>query len=138
MKFKLQMDPDDVHAAVIDSVTHARNFTDDVDWSPEDGSRSDPDFLCRCVEAAIRAGATCINLPDTVGYALPEEFGGLIRMLRERVPNSDKAIFSAHCHTDLGLAVANSLPRSRRARDRSNAPSTGLANGRATRRGRRS
>ena len=109
MKYKLQMEPDDVHAAVIDSVSYARRFTDDVDWSPEDGSRSDPDFLCRCVEAAIRAGATCINLPDTVGYALPEEFGGLIRMLRERVPNSDKAIFSAHCHNDLGLAVANSL-----------------------------
>jgi 2-isopropylmalate synthase len=109
MKYKLQMEPDDVHEAVIDSVSHARKFTDDVDWSPEDGSRTDPDFLCRCVEAAIRAGATCINLPDTVGYALPEEFGGLIRMLRERVPNSDKAIFSAHCHNDLGLAVANSL-----------------------------
>ena len=109
MKYKLQMEPDDVHDAVIDSVTHARKYTDDVDWSPEDGSRTDPDFLCRCVETAIKAGATCINLPDTVGYALPEEFGGLIAMLRERVPNSDKAIFSAHCHNDLGLAVANSL-----------------------------
>ncbi len=109
MKHKLQMKPDEVHDAVIDSVSHARRFTDDVDWSPEDGSRSDPDFLCRCVEAAIRAGATCINLPDTVGYAIPEEFGGMIRMLRERVPNSDKAVFSAHCHNDLGLAVANSL-----------------------------
>ena len=109
MKFKLQMEPVDVHQAVVDSVTQARNHTDDVDWSPEDGSRTDPDFLCRCVESAIKAGATCINLPDTVGYALPEEFGGLIRMLRERVPNSDKAIFSAHCHNDLGLAVANSL-----------------------------
>ena len=109
MKFKLQMEPDEVHQAVIDSVTQARGHTDDVDWSPEDGSRTDPDFLCRCVESAIKAGATCINLPDTVGYALPEEFGGLIRMLRERVPNSDKAVFSAHCHNDLGLAVANSL-----------------------------
>ncbi len=109
MKYKLQMEPDEVHQAVIDSVTQARNHTDDVDWSPEDGSRTDPDFLCRCVESAIKVGATCINLPDTVGYALPEEFGGLIRMLRERVPNSDKAVFSAHCHNDLGLAVANSL-----------------------------
>ena len=109
MKFKLQMEPEEVHQAVIDSVTHARNYTDDVDWSPEDGSRTDPDFLCRVVESAIKAGATCINLPDTVGYALPEEFGGLITMLRERVPNSDKAVFSAHCHNDLGLAVANSL-----------------------------
>jgi 2-isopropylmalate synthase len=109
MKYKLQMEPEEVHQAVIDSVTQARNHTDDVDWSPEDGSRTDLDFLCRCVESAIKAGATCINLPDTVGYALPEEFGGLIRMLRERVPNSDKAVFSAHCHNDLGLAVANSL-----------------------------
>ncbi len=109
MKFKLQMEPDEVYQHVIDSVTHARKFTDDVDWSPEDGTRSDHDFLCRCVEAAINAGATCINLPDTVGYAVPSEFGGLIRMLIERVPNSDKAIFSTHCHNDLGLAVANSL-----------------------------
>jgi 2-isopropylmalate synthase len=109
MKYKLQMEPEEVYGAVVDSVTHARNYTDDVDWSPEDGSRSDADFLCRCVEAAINAGATCINLPDTVGYAVPEEFGGLIAMLLERVPNSDRAVFSAHCHNDLGLAVANSL-----------------------------
>jgi 2-isopropylmalate synthase len=109
MKFKLQMEPEDVYRQVIESVTHARKFTDDVDWSPEDGTRSDHDFLCRCVEAAIKAGATCINVPDTVGYAIPSEFGDLIRMLIERVPNSDKAIFSTHCHNDLGLAVANSL-----------------------------
>jgi 2-isopropylmalate synthase len=109
MKFKLQMEPDEVYQQVVDSVSHARNFTDDVDWSPEDGTRTDHDFLCRCVEAAIKAGATCINLPDTVGYAVPEEFGGLVRMLIERVPNSDKAVFSTHCHNDLGLAVANSL-----------------------------
>jgi 2-isopropylmalate synthase len=109
MKYKLQMEPEEVYQQVVDSVTLARNFTDDVDWSPEDGSRTDPDFLCRVVEAAINAGATCINLPDTVGYAVPEEFAALITMLRDRVPNSDKAIFSAHCHNDLGLAVANSL-----------------------------
>ena len=109
MKFKLQMEPEEVYQQVVDSVSHARNFTDDVDWSPEDGTRSDHDFLCRCVEAAINAGATCINLPDTVGYSVPEEFGALIRMLIERVPNSDKAVFSTHCHNDLGLAVANSL-----------------------------
>ena len=109
MKYKLQMEPDEVHQAVIDSVSHARDFTDDVEWSPEDGSRTDHDFLCRCVESAIKAGATTINIPDTVGYAVPEEFGALIAMLIERVPNSDKAIFSAHCHNDLGLAVANSL-----------------------------
>ena len=109
MKYKLQMEPDEVYQHVVDSISHARNFTDDVDWSPEDGTRTEHDFLCRCVEAAINAGATCINLPDTVGYSVPEEFGGLIRMLIERVPNSDKAVFSTHCHNDLGLAVANSL-----------------------------
>ncbi|MGZ0245735.1 MAG: 2-isopropylmalate synthase, partial [Alphaproteobacteria bacterium] len=109
MKFKLQMEPDEVYQQVVDSVSYARNFTDDVDWSPEDGTRTEHDFLCRCVEAAIKAGATCINLPDTVGYAVPEEFGNLVRMLIECVPNSDKAVFSTHCHNDLGLAVANSL-----------------------------
>ena len=109
MKYKLQMEPADVHAAVISSVSHARNYTDDVEWSPEDGSRSEHDFLCRCVEAAIDAGATTINVPDTVGYAMPEEFGALIAMLMNRVPNIDKAVLSVHCHNDLGLAVANSL-----------------------------
>jgi 2-isopropylmalate synthase len=109
MKYKLQMKPDDVHAAVISSVSRARNYTDDVEWSPEDGSRSEHDFLCRCVEAAIDAGATTVNIPDTVGYAIPEEFGALITMLRNRVPNIDKAVLSVHCHNDLGLAVANSL-----------------------------
>jgi len=109
MKYKLQMEPEEVYRAVIDSVTAARRYTDDVEWSPEDGSRSEHDFLCRCVEAAIKAGATTINIPDTVGYAVPEEYGALIRMLIERVPNSDKAVFSTHCHNDLGLAVANSL-----------------------------
>ena len=109
MKYKLQMEPEEVYQQIVASVTYARNFTDEVDWSPEDGTRSDHDFLCRCVEAAIKAGATCINVPDTVGYSIPSEFGGLIRMLIERVPNSDKAVFSTHCHNDLGLAVANSL-----------------------------
>src|SRR5205807_6698637 len=89
--------------------THARNLCDDVEWSAEDGSRSDHDFLCRCVEAAIHAGARTVNIPDTVGYAVPEEFAGLIRMLFDRVPNIDKAVISVHCHNDLGLAVANSL-----------------------------
>ncbi len=109
MKFKLQMEPDEVHQAVIDSVTLARKFTDDVEWSCEDGSRSDHDFLCRCVESAIDAGAGTINIPDTVGYAVPDEFGALIAMLFDRVPNIDKAVVSVHCHNDLGLAVANSL-----------------------------
>ena len=109
MKFKLQMTPEQVHQAVIDSVTHARNLCDDVEWSAEDGSRSEHDFLCRVVEAAIKAGARTINIPDTVGYAVPEEFAALIRMLFDRVPNIDKAVVSVHCHNDLGLAVANSL-----------------------------
>lgn len=109
MKFKLQMEPDKVHEAVIDSVSHARNLCDDVEWSPEDGTRTEHDFLCRCVESAIKAGAGTINIPDTVGYTVPEEFAALITMLRERVPNIDKAVISVHCHNDLGLAVANSL-----------------------------
>jgi 2-isopropylmalate synthase len=109
MKFKLQMEPEAVHQAVHDSVSHARKLCDDVEWSPEDGSRSEHDFLCRCVETAIKAGARTINIPDTVGYAVPEEFAALIAMLMNRVPNIDKAIISVHCHNDLGLAVANSL-----------------------------
>src|SRR5438552_5669541 len=109
MKFKLQMTPEAVHQAVIDSVSYARNLCDDVEWSCEDGSRSEHDFLCRTVESAIKAGAGTINIPDTVGYALPEEFAALIRMLFDRVPNIDKAVVSVHCHNDLGLAVANSL-----------------------------
>ena len=109
MRVKLQMEPEDVHAAVIDSVSYARRFTDDVEWSCEDGSRSEHDFLCRCVESAIKAGAGTVNIPDTVGYAVPDEFAGLIEMLFARVPNIDKAVLSVHCHNDLGLAVANSL-----------------------------
>jgi 2-isopropylmalate synthase len=109
MKFKLQMPPDAVLEAVHESVTFARKFTDDVEWSAEDGSRTEDDFLCRAVEIAIKAGATTINIPDTVGYAVPEEYGARIRMLFDRVPNIDKAVISVHCHNDLGLAVANSL-----------------------------
>ena len=109
MKFKLQMEPEEVYQAVIDSVTMARKHCDDVEWSPEDGSRTDHDFLCRTVEAAIKAGAATINIPDTVGYAMPHEFADMITMLRNRVPNIDKAVLSVHCHNDLGLAVANSL-----------------------------
>ena len=109
MKYKLQLEPDAVHEAVIDGVSRARGFTDDVEWSCEDGSRTDHDFMCRCVESAIKAGARTINIPDTVGYALPGEFAAIIEMLINRVPNIDKAILSVHCHNDLGLAVANSL-----------------------------
>jgi 2-isopropylmalate synthase len=109
MKWKLQMEPEKVYEMVIASVTRARRYTDDVEWSCEDGTRTEHDFLCRCVEAAINAGATTINIPDTVGYTVPEEYFALFRMVRERVPNADKARFSVHCHDDLGMAVANSL-----------------------------
>src|SRR6201996_4222147 len=109
MKYKLQKEPHEVYEMVIAQVTRARSHTDDVEWSSEDGTRTEHDFLCRCVEAAIKAGATTINVPDTVGYSVPEEYFALIKMLRERVPNSDLARFSVHCHNDLGMAVANSL-----------------------------
>tara|TARA_R110002110_G_scaffold3104_8_gene15918 strand:+ start:1815 stop:3401 length:1587 start_codon:yes stop_codon:yes gene_type:complete len=109
MKHKLQMEPDAVLDAIIASVTLARNLVDNVEWSPEDATRTEHDFLCRCVEAAIKAGATTINIPDTVGYAVPDEYAALIAMLRARVPNIDQAVISTHCHNDLGLAVANSL-----------------------------
>jgi len=109
MKYKLQMPPEEVLNAIAESVTCARNLTDDVEWSAEDGSRTEDDFLCRAVEIAIKSGATTINIPDTVGYAVPEEYAAKIAMLIERVPNIDQAILSVHCHNDLGLAVANSL-----------------------------
>ncbi|CAA7620480.1 2-isopropylmalate synthase [Magnetospirillum sp. UT-4] len=109
MKYKLQMEPEAVLQKVKDSVSFARTLVDDVEWSAEDGSRTEHDFLCRCVEAAIDAGARTINIPDTVGYAVPDEYAALIAMLVNRVPNIDKAILSVHCHNDLGLAVANSL-----------------------------
>jgi 2-isopropylmalate synthase len=109
MKYKLQMEPEKVLEMVTQSVTRARNLVPDVEWSAEDGTRTEHDFLCRVVEAAIKAGATTINIPDTVGYTVPEEYRALFEMLRNRVPNADKAIFSVHCHNDLGMAVANSL-----------------------------
>jgi 2-isopropylmalate synthase len=109
MKEKLRMTPDHVLEQITFAVNLARNYTDDVEFSPEDASRTEPEFLCRAVEAAIGAGATTINIPDTVGYAWPEEFAQSIANLIERVPISDKAIFSVHCHDDLGLSVSNSL-----------------------------
>ncbi|MCK5284856.1 MAG: 2-isopropylmalate synthase [Alphaproteobacteria bacterium] len=109
MKYKLQMSPDDVLDSITKSVVFARTFTDDVEWSAEDASRTEEDFLCRAVETAIKAGATTINIPDTVGYSVPEEYGAKIAMLFKNVPNIDKVIISTHCHNDLGLAVANSL-----------------------------
>jgi 2-isopropylmalate synthase len=109
MKWKLQKEPHQVLDMVIAQVTRARNHVDDVEWSAEDGTRTEFEFLCRCVEAAIKAGATTINIPDTVGYTTPEEYFEMFRRVRETVPNSDKAVFSVHCHNDLGMAVANSL-----------------------------
>jgi len=109
MEMKLRMQPDDVLKQAVDAVKLARQFTGDVEFSPEDAGRSELDFLCRIIEAVIDAGATTINIPDTVGYNLPNQFGSLVKNLIERIPNSDKAVFSVHCHNDLGLAVANSL-----------------------------
>ena len=109
MEKKLRMEPSQVVEQAVRAVKWAREYTDNVEFSPEDAGRSDLDFLCRILERVIAAGATTVNIPDTVGYTLPEHFGGLIRQLRERVPNSDKAVWSVHCHNDLGLAVANSL-----------------------------
>ena len=109
MRVKLRMSPEEVLEAIQKSVELARNHVADVEWSAEDGSRTDPDFLCRCVETAIQAGATTINIPDTVGYAVPADMARIFAMLRERVPGADGVIFSTHNHDDLGLAVANTL-----------------------------
>jgi 2-isopropylmalate synthase len=109
MEKKLRMTPDQVLEQARTSVRFARNLVADVEFSPEDGYRSDMDFLCRVLEAVIAEGATTINVPDTVGYAVPELYGQFIKTLRERIPNSDRAIWSVHCHNDLGMAVANSL-----------------------------
>ena len=103
------IDETEVLERVTASVTRARSYTDDVEWSAMDATRTEADFLCRCVEAAIKAGATTVNIPDTVGYATPDEFASLIRMIVGRVPGADTIVFSTHCHNDLGLAVANSL-----------------------------
>ncbi len=109
MRVKLNMAPEQVLEAIRQSVSHARNLCPDVEWSAEDATRTDPDFLARAVEIAIHAGARTINLPDTVGYATPQTYGAMFRDVIERVPNADQAIFSTHCHNDLGLAVANTL-----------------------------
>ena len=103
------MSPDQVVEQAVKAVQLARSYRDDVEFSPEDAGRSDVDFLCRILERVIKAGATTINIPDTVGYTMPEQFGGLIGTLRSRIPNADKVVWSVHCHNDLGLAVANSV-----------------------------
>ncbi len=109
MQHKLRLQPDQVVEQAVRAVKRARNLCPDVEFSCEDAGRSEIDFLCRIIEAAIDAGARTINIPDTVGYAIPHQFGEMIRQIIQRVPNADKAVFSVHCHNDLGLAVANSL-----------------------------
>lgn len=109
MKHKLRKTPDEVYATAVECVNRCAALTPNVEFSCEDFSRSEPEFVCRIVEAAINAGATTINLPDTVGYAQPDEFAAMVRHVISHTPNADKAIFSVHCHNDLGLAVANSL-----------------------------
>lgn len=109
MQYKLNMTPEQVLERIHESVSHARNHVENVQWSPEDGTRSDHDFLCKAVETAIKAGAGTINIPDTVGYTIPQESSQIITMLRNRVPDIDKVIISTHCHNDLGMAVANAL-----------------------------
>ena len=109
MKYKLRMQPEQVLEHAVNAVKFARQFTDDVEFSLEDGSRSEFDFMCQIVEATIAAGASTINIPDTVGYGVPDEYGKMFDRVINAVPNADQAIFSTHCHNDLGLAVANSL-----------------------------
>ncbi len=109
MQFKLKMDEAQVLSAITESVSLARSLCPEVDWSPEDATRSDHDFLFKAIETAIKAGANTINIPDTVGYTTPEEYFALILAIKNNVANIDKAIISAHCHNDLGMAVANSL-----------------------------
>lgn len=108
-EFKLKMSLDEIIARAIQGVAHAKRYCDNVEFSPEDAARTEPDFLCRVVEAVIAAGATTVNIPDTVGYATPAQMGSCIKNLVDRVPNIDQAVISVHCHNDLGLAVANSL-----------------------------
>lgn len=109
MEKKLNMTPEQVISRAVEAIRIAKEYTDDIEFSCEDASRSQPEFLYRIIEAAIREGATTINIPDTVGYAVPSEFGAFVRDLREHVYNADQAVWSVHCHNDLGLAVANSL-----------------------------
>jgi len=109
MKHKLNKSAEQVYESIKEHVTYARKFTDDVEWSCEDGTRTDMDYMCKTVELAINCGAKTINIPDTVGYTVPSEFTKIITTLKNKVPNIDKAILSVHCHNDLGLAVANSL-----------------------------
>src|SRR4051812_49116409 len=108
-EFKLKKAKDEIVKQAVNSVKMALEYCKDIEFSPEDASRTEPEFLCEVVQAVIEAGATTVNIPDTVGYAVPEQYGALIHTLKTKVPNIDKAIISVHCHDDLGMAVANSL-----------------------------
>jgi len=109
MEYKLKMNRAEVIQAAVDAVKHAKSYTDNIEFSAEDGSRSDRDFLCQVFEAVIEAGATTVNLPDTVGYAIPTEFAEMVKYVMAHTPNIDNAVFSIHCHNDLGLATANTI-----------------------------
>jgi len=109
LKYQFKLTHEQVLEIIRDTVTLARNFTDNVEWSAMDATRSDKDYLCKAVEIAIKAGATTVNIPDTVGYATPDDYGALIKYLKDKVPNIDKAVISTHCQNDLGMATANSL-----------------------------
>jgi 2-isopropylmalate synthase len=134
-EFKLNKARDEILRLAVEGVKRAKSFVQDVEFSPEDGSRTEPDFLVQVCRAVVAAGATTVNIPDTVGWAVPDQYGALIQHLYDSVPEfqSGKAIISVHCHNDLGLAVANSLAAIHHGARQSNAPSTASASGRATR-----
>jgi 2-isopropylmalate synthase len=136
-EFKLHMAKDEIIKRAVAGVERARGYCDNVEFSPEDAARTELDFLAEVVENAIAAGATTINIPDTVGYAVPEQYAAAIRHLKQNVRNIDKVVLSVHCHNDLGLAVANSLAAVKEARGKSSAPSTASASGPATVRSRK-
>ena len=131
LKYKLQKSREQVLQHAEEAVRYAKQYVSDVEFSAEDASRSDFDYLCQVVERVIDAGATVVNLPDTVGYAVPEEFGDFIRRIMERVPNMHRAILSVHCHNDLGLAVANSLAAVKNGAKQVEGTINGLVNGQA-------
>ncbi|HPO03051.1 MAG TPA: 2-isopropylmalate synthase, partial [Treponemataceae bacterium] len=126
MEYKLKKTPDQVYEQAVKMVRYARNLCGDVEFSLEDASRSEPEFMYKVIEGVINAGASTVNIPDTVGYAVPEEFAALIKGIRNNVPNIDKAVIAVHCHNDLGLAVANSLAAARAGADQIECTVNGL------------
>ena len=138
LKYKLRKSRAEILKAAVEAVRHARGYCDDVEFSPEDASRSDFDYMCDVLSAVIDAGARTINIPDTVGYAVPKEWTERIARIREKVQGIEKAVVSVHCHNDLGQAVANSVAALMVGAGRSSARSTGSGSGRAMRRSKRS